>query len=156
MAIDSVGYVDYFNTPVYANRSFGSRVEQDKNINPFAPQKKRTSATTATVGVLGTIGAIALAIAFRGRIKGGTLGLVNKVKPYVPKSVKDVVKSGLKYLNTAYVSVKKHIPKGVKKFLKDAYKYVTKYIDAGAKFVKKYTYDPIKKLFTSSAAAPKP
>ena len=122
MAIDSVGYVDYFNTPVYANRSFGSRVEQDKNINPFAPQKKRTSATTATVGVLGTIGAIALAIAFRGRIKGGTLGLVNKVKPYVPKSVKDVVKSGLKYLNTAYVSVKKHIPKGVKKFLKDAYK----------------------------------
>ena len=158
MSIGPIGYVDYFNAPAYTNRSFGSRVDQSRNVNPFAPQtnSKVSSTTAAATGVLGTIATIALAIAFRGKIKGGLAKLVNVVKPYVPKSVKNVLKSGLKYLKGAYTAVKKHVPNGVKKFIKDAYGFVTKYVDKGVKFIKKYAYDPIAKLFKKTPAAPTP
>jgi hypothetical protein len=156
MSIGPIGYVDYFNAPVYANRSFGSRADQSRSVNPFAdPQQNRTTSTAAAAtGVVGTLATIALAIAFRGKIKGGLAKLVKVLKPYVPKSIKKVLKGGLKYVESAYTAVKKHLPKGVKKFIKDTYKFVTKYIDAGAKFIKKYTYDPLKKLFSKAPAAP--
>ena len=169
MPIDSVGYVDYFNAP-YNNKgvrevtpeqeavlSQSSVFDYPRPKNPglIMPPKDNTAVKTAT-GVIGAIGAIALAIIFRGKIKGGVTQVINAIKPYVPKSVKNVLKGGIKYVQSAYKAVKSYVPTSVKSFLKSSYKAVTKFVDNAAKVVKKYTWTPLKKLFTSSAATPAP
>lgn len=150
MPIDSVGYVDYFNAP--STKKGVRQVTQEQETafqqssvfsypypeNPglIAPQKDTNSAVKAATVTLGTLAALAVAIAFRGKIKGGITSAINAVKPYIPKGIKNIVKSGLGYAQSAYKTVKTYVPTGVKTFIKNAYKTVSKYIDKATGFVK--------------------
>lgn len=158
--IYSVGYVDYFNAPNNAgvrqvtqeqeaalqNSVFGCSYPYPKNPGLIPPKKDNKAAKTAA-GVLGTLGALALAVMFRGRIKGGVVTLINKVKPYVPKSIKSLVKKGMKLAKPVTDFVLKYVRKG------------TKLVDPLLNPVKKYIVKiakPVVNFFRKAPAAAKP
>ena len=152
--INSVGYVDYFNAP-YANT--GARQVSSQHaavfgsgLNSSILSKKDNSAVAAATGVVGTVTALALAIMFRGKIKGGISKLVKAVKPYVPQCVKNVVKQGLNFIKPATDAVVKVLRKG--------FKIVDPYLNGIKKFVSKHIIKPIAKLLgkgsTVAATAP--
>ena len=158
--INSVGYVDYFNAPNNAgvrqvtqeqeaalqNSVFGCSYPYPKNPGLIPPKKDNKAAKTAA-GVIGTLGALALAVMFRGKIKGGVVTLINKVKPYVPKSIKTLVKKGLKFAKPVTDFVIKYTRKGIK--------IVDPILNPVKKFIVKVA-KPVINLFRKAPAAAKP
>lgn len=176
MSIDSLGYVGYYNAPSYAVRNYGVRtvtpVQEEilfsrRNIDPYKDKvyidpktgeyttwkpgiiqpKKESNSSNIILGLLGALGALLLAIAFRGRIKGGIAEFLKAIKAYIPKGVKGFAKNIIDYALNLYKTAKTYIPVGVKKVVKSTYTTVVSFVDKGKIFVNDVIVKPIKTMF---------